>query len=118
MKCLLFLLLALPAGAQVTGGSVAVFFSGSAGTPQVVGGMVGVSVLQDGAFPAGFTSTVGIASFASTINTQMGNLSAFVVLPAPAAGSHSYCLTTKSMSGNFNLDTTNMQAQFGVKEMK
>lgn len=98
------------------GGPVAVWFSGAGASSQVTLSTIGLSVLQDGAFVSGYSSSVGFSAFSPTINTQEGNLGFYNVIAAPASGTHSYCLTAKISGGTFSFDQADTAPQFGVKE--
>lgn len=101
-----------------TGNRVLVWFNGTGTTSSVTGSTMGLNVLQDGAFLTGFSSSVGMSAGTNATNLLNTNLSFSVLLPAPSAASHSYCLTSKSSAGNFSFDATDVQGQFGVKEVK
>ena len=104
-----------------TGGSspIVVFYSGDITNSGAAGTYCIINFLQDGAFISPASSTVGMGKSNNAAAGGSGNATTFRVLPAPSAGSHSWCV---SLISPFGSSCTFSQGgaygnQFGVIEL-
>lgn len=98
-----------------SGNPVGVFFSGTL-SDNGNGGNEFMNILQDGAFPLPYSSTLGTSAVDIANATAESTASFYVVLAAPSAGSHSYCLMTRS-AGNTGSFGSHSQPVFGAMEL-
>jgi hypothetical protein len=105
------------------GNPVAIWFSGQVGSSVNAKNCL-VSVLQDGAYIAPWTSQKGMGTSMQSTSTGVGNASTvsfYLKTPtAPSAASHSFCLSVAQDGGGQTCSvggSSTSVAQFGVAEI-
>lgn len=99
------------------GNKIAVSFNGSVQSSGS-GNVVVLNVLQDGSYVGPYTTTIGMNSCQTYTSNAPCPISFRVIISAPAAGSHSYCLSRRINANTGNFDTTFSTPQFGAEEIK
>lgn len=101
------------------GGKVAIWFSGGLGS-STNGASLGLNVLEDGEFISPYTKDIGIVQLFATSadNDVTQNASFHIVIRAPSAGSHNYCIAPRVSAGTGKYSITSAQASFGVMEVR
>lgn len=100
------------------GSPIAIWYSGALHNSNAGAGCI-TGFLQDGAFVSPFTKAIGNGVGISHSANAPASAAYFVVIPAPVAGSHSYCITLAALSNTCNFSAFSYAYnEFGVMELQ